>query len=73
MIEYEACIISLKAVLELKIGKLDVYRDSMLIICQVKRKGQTKNEKLRSYQNYLLKLASEFDKIKFTHMRIDKN
>jgi ribonuclease HI len=36
MAEYEACIISLEAVLKLKVGKFDVYRDSLLIICQVK-------------------------------------
>jgi ribonuclease HI len=36
MAEYEACIIYLEAVLKLKVGKFDVYRDSLLIICQVK-------------------------------------
>jgi ribonuclease HI len=36
MTEYKACIIGLKAFLELKVGKLDVYGDSLLIICQVK-------------------------------------
>jgi ribonuclease HI len=34
--EYEACIHGLEAALELKIGKLEVYGDSMLIICQTK-------------------------------------
>jgi ribonuclease HI len=34
--EYETCIIGLEAALELKVGKLDVYGDSLLIICQVK-------------------------------------
>ena len=34
--EYEACILSLEAALELKVRKIDVYGDSMLIICQVK-------------------------------------
>jgi len=37
-VEYEACIIDLKDALELKVEKLDVYGDSMLIICQVKGK-----------------------------------
>lgn len=41
--------------------------------CQVKGEWQTKDEKLRSYQEYLSKLASEFDKINFTHMSKDKN
>ena len=34
--EYEACIIGLEAALELKVKKLEVFGDSMLIICQVK-------------------------------------
>ena len=34
--EYEACILGLEVALELKIRKIDVYGDSMLIICQVK-------------------------------------
>jgi len=34
--EYEACIMGLEAALELNIRKIDVYEDSMLIICQVK-------------------------------------
>jgi ribonuclease HI len=34
--EYEACILGLEAALELKIRKMDVYGDLMLIICQVK-------------------------------------
>ncbi|XP_073264246.1 uncharacterized protein [Populus alba] len=32
--EYEACIHGLEAALEMKVGKLEVYGDSMLIICQ---------------------------------------
>jgi ribonuclease HI len=34
----------------LNIKKLDVYGDSMLIICQVKGEWQKKDEKLRLYQ-----------------------
>ena len=34
--EYEACIHEFEAALEMKVGKLEVYGDSMLIICQVK-------------------------------------
>jgi ribonuclease HI len=37
-VEYEACIIGLEDALELKVEKLDVYGDSMLIIRQVKGK-----------------------------------
>ncbi|XP_052301368.1 LOW QUALITY PROTEIN: uncharacterized protein LOC127904008 [Populus trichocarpa] len=71
--EYEACILGLEAALELKIKKLDVYGDSMLIICQVKGEWQTKEEKLRSYQEYLSTLAKEFEEIRFTHLGREGN
>ena len=71
--EYEACIIGLKAALELKAKKLEVFGDSLLIICQVKGEWQTNDEKLKLYQNYLLRLANEFEEIKFTHISRDKN
>jgi len=56
---------------ELNIRKIDVYGDS--IIFQVKGKGQTKDEKLRPYQEYLFKLAREFKEIKFTHLGREGN
>jgi len=66
MTEYEACIIELDVVLELKIKKLDVYMNFMLIISQMKKECKTKDEKLRLYHDYLLKLANEFKEIKST-------
>jgi ribonuclease HI len=57
----------------MRVGKLEVYGDSMLIICQVKSERQTKDEKLRPYQEYLSKLAGSFDEIEFTHLGRDKN
>jgi ribonuclease HI len=71
--EYEACIHGLEAALELKIGKLEVYGDSMLIICQTKGEWQTKDEKLKPYQEYLSKLAENFEEIEFNHLGRDKN
>jgi ribonuclease HI len=71
--EYEACIIGLEAALELEAKKLEVFGDSLLIICQVKGEWQTKDEKLKLYQSYLLKLADEFEEIKFTYVSRDKN
>ena len=71
--EYEACILGLEAALELNIRKIDVYGDSMLIICQVKGEWQTKEEKLRPYQEYLSKLAGEFEEIEFTHLGREGN
>jgi hypothetical protein len=50
MAEYKVCTLRLEGALELKIKILDIYGDSMLIICQVKGEFQTKIEKLRPYQ-----------------------
>jgi hypothetical protein len=63
----------IKSLLELKIKKLDVYEDSILIICQVIGEWKIKKEKLRSYEEYLSKLGNEFGETKFTYMRKDKN
>jgi len=71
--EYEACILGLEAALELKIRKIDVYGDSMLIICQVKGEWQTKEEKLRPYQECLSTLTEEFEEIRFTHLGREGN
>lgn len=73
MAEYEACIIGLEVALELKAKKLKVFGYSLLIIFQVKKEWQSKDKKLKPYQNYLLKLANGFKEIKFTHMNRDKN
>ncbi|KAG5226363.1 RNA-directed DNA polymerase (Reverse transcriptase), Ribonuclease [Salix suchowensis] len=71
--EYEACILGLETALELNVKKIDVYGDSMLIICQVKGEWQTKEEKLIPYQEYLSRLAEEFEEIEFTHLGREGN
>ena len=73
IIEHEACTYGLEVVTKIKIKKLNVYGDSMLIICQVKGEWQTKYEKLSPYQKYLFKLVENFDEIEFTHLGRDKN
>jgi ribonuclease HI len=73
MVEYEAYILGLEATLEMNIRKTDVYGDSKLIICQVKGEWQTKEKKLRPYQEYLFKLAGEFEEIEFTHLGREGN
>jgi len=50
-----------------------MYGDSIVIICKVKGKWKTKDEKLRPYQEYLSKLAREFEEIKFTHLGREGN
>ena len=59
--------------MEWNVKKIDVYGDSMLIICQVKGEWQTKEERLIPYQEYLAKLAQEFEEIEFTHFGKEGN
>ena len=39
----------------------------------MKVEWKTNDEKLKTYQDYLLKLANEFKEIKFNHINRDKN
>ena len=44
----------LEAVLELNIIKIDVYGDSMLIICQVKRRMKNQGREVKALQGILV-------------------
>jgi ribonuclease HI len=71
--EYATCILGLEVALELKIKKIDVYGDLMLIIYQIKEEWQTKEEKLGPYQEYLSTLVKEFEEIEFTYLEREGN
>ena len=49
MAEYEACIMGLRAAIDLRIKFLSVYGDSALVISQVKRDWDTKHLNLIPY------------------------
>ena len=64
--EFEACILGLEAALGFEHKKIIcIWR--LNAICQEKGEWQTKEEKIIPYQEYLSKLAEEFEKIEFTH------
>ncbi|XP_052481174.1 uncharacterized protein LOC128035467 [Gossypium raimondii] len=65
MAEYEACIMGIHATIERKIKVLKVYRDSALVIYQLKGKWETRDPKLISYKELVLELIDEFDDITF--------
>ncbi|XP_077230120.1 uncharacterized protein LOC143863318 [Tasmannia lanceolata] len=73
MVEYEACIAGLEAALVLNIQDIDVFGDSILIICQTKGCWRTKEDKLIPYHEYLGSLVSKFRNISFTHLSRVKN
>ncbi|XP_077246003.1 uncharacterized protein LOC143885836 [Tasmannia lanceolata] len=66
--EYEACIAGLEAALSLEVQDLDVYGDSLLIICQTNGKWLTKEDRLIPYRTYFTRLTKSFHNISFTYI-----
>ena len=73
VVEYEACILGLQAMLENGACELQVHGDAMLVISQVNGDWRTKDPKLVPYHEYLLKLNGEFKEIPFSFMNRAKN
>ncbi|XP_050918718.1 uncharacterized protein LOC127136168 [Lathyrus oleraceus] len=71
--EYEACIFGIEVVIDLRIKILEVYRDSTLVISQVKGDWDTRYHKLVSYNEHVLKLVPYCDEITFHHTPREKN
>ncbi|XP_077221635.1 uncharacterized protein LOC143855403 [Tasmannia lanceolata] len=66
--EYKACIAGLEAVVSLEVQDLDVYGDSLLIICQTNGNWLTKEDRLILYHAYLTSLMKGFHNISFTYI-----
>ncbi|XP_077252409.1 uncharacterized protein LOC143891761 [Tasmannia lanceolata] len=73
MAKYEACIAGLEAAMALHIQDLDVFGDSILIICQTNGNWKTRDDKLIPYNTYLESLVRKFRNITFTHLSRTKN
>ncbi|XP_050908948.1 uncharacterized protein LOC127122693 [Lathyrus oleraceus] len=73
MAEYEACIYSLEATIDLRIKILEVYSDSALVISQVKGDWETQDSKLIPYKEHIRKLVPYFDVISFHHISREEN
>ena len=56
MAEYEACIMGLRAAINLRIKFLSVFGDSTLVISQIKDEWDTKHPNLIPYKECVLKL-----------------
>ena len=63
--EYEGWILGLKAAIDLRIKHLDVFRDSALVISQVKGEWDTKHSNLIPYKELVLTLIPYFEEITF--------
>ena len=73
MAEYEACIMGLKATIDLRITFLSIFRDSTLVISQIKGEWDTKNPNLIPYKAHVLTLLPHFEEVKFEHFPREEN
>ncbi|XP_050897367.1 uncharacterized protein LOC127104212 [Lathyrus oleraceus] len=73
MVEYEACILGIKAAIDMKIQFLDVYGDSALVVSQIKGDWDTKHENLIPYREHVLSLIPHFEEITFGHIPRGEN
>ena len=71
--EYEDCVLGLKVATDLRFKHLQVYGDSTLVIYQVNSEWDTKHPKLIPYWDHVLKLATKFTKITFSHIPQGEN
>ncbi|XP_050878146.1 uncharacterized protein LOC127081961 [Lathyrus oleraceus] len=73
MAEYEACIMGIEAVINLRIKILEVYGDSTLIVYKVKGEWETRHPKLVRYGAHVIELMKYFEEITFHHIPIEEN
>ena len=73
MAEYKACIMGLKAAIDLRIKYLSVFRDSALVISQIKGEWDTNHPNLIPYREHVLTLIPYFEEVTFEHFPREKN
>ncbi|XP_050909952.1 uncharacterized protein LOC127123821 [Lathyrus oleraceus] len=73
MEEYEACIYDIEAAIDLRIKIFEVYRNSALVISQVRGDWETRDKKLVSYREHVVKLIPYFDEITFHYIPREGN
>ena len=68
VVEYEAWIVGLKALLAIDVKEVKIYGDSALVLAQAQRIWKMKEEHLKPYQAYLERVCQKFTKIKYTYV-----
>ena len=68
MAEYEACIMGIKAAIDMRIKFLQVYKDSALVINQVKGEWDTRQPNPIPYRVHVMTLIPHFEEITFEHV-----
>ncbi|XP_022156966.1 uncharacterized protein LOC111023794 [Momordica charantia] len=73
MAEYEACSMRVQAAIDMKVKKLKVFGDSMLVIHQLREEWEIRDTKLLPYKQLITELSQEFDEISFDYMPRENN
>ena len=73
MAEYEACIMGLKAAIDLGIKSLSVFGDSSLVISHIKGEWDMNHPNLIPYKEDVLTLIPYFEEITFEHFPREEN
>ena len=71
--EYETCSMGVKMAYDLKIKKLQVYEDSLLVIHQLNGEWETRDSKLIPCNKYIQEIAQTFKSITFKHVPRESN
>ncbi|XP_050897304.1 uncharacterized protein LOC127104144 [Lathyrus oleraceus] len=71
--EYEACIMGLKAAINMRIKFLEEYGDSARVICQINGDRETRHPNLIPYRDHAMKLIPYFEEITFSHIPREEN
>jgi ribonuclease HI len=71
--EYEACIMGIEEVIDLRIKRIKTYGDSALVINQIKGKWETHHVGLVPYKDYAMRLLTFFNKVELNHVPREEN
>ena len=71
--EYEACVFGLETLRSMGAEQITVYGDLMLVVKQVSKAWEVKEEKLKPYVNNLLTVILSFNQCKFVHLPREDN
>ncbi|GAU31019.1 hypothetical protein TSUD_214550 [Trifolium subterraneum] len=71
--EYEACIMGIEEVIDLRIKNINIYGDSALVINQIKGEWETRHASLIPYRDYARRLLTFFNKVELHHIPRDEN
>ncbi|XP_012084360.1 uncharacterized protein LOC105643769 [Jatropha curcas] len=67
MIEYEACLFGLEALIAVKVEEVEVIGDPKLVIKHANGSWEVKEDRLKSYIDYLHIVIQNFKRVTFTH------